>query len=163
MALDPHDIVLKAGRWYLVAHREDQLRTYRVSQILALTVIDQVFDRIAGFDLAAYWRSSITEFLQHGETTIRLSAGGRQRMRELLSQAVIDAVDATATGPDEHGWVTAVVPIESLEHAQAEFLRLGAEVEVIAPDSLRNRLAAVADTLTAMYTSGAPAVLSRPA
>ena len=56
-----------------------------------------------------------------------------------------------------------MVPIESLEQAQAEFLRLGADVEVIAPDSLRNRLAAVADALTAMYTSGAPAVLSHPA
>ena len=42
-----------------------------------------------------------------------------------------------------------MVPIESLEQAQAEFLRLGADVEVIAPDSLRNRLAAVADALTA--------------
>jgi hypothetical protein len=40
-------------------------------------------------------------------------------MRELLSQPVIDAADVTATGPDEHGWITAVVPIESLEHAGA--------------------------------------------
>jgi predicted DNA-binding transcriptional regulator YafY len=162
--LDPHGIVLKAGRWYLVARSEDQLRTYRVSQILALTVLDQVFDRMAGFDLTAYWRSSITDFragLQHGEATIRLSADGRQRLRELLSQPIIDAADATATGPDERGWVTAVVPIESLEHAQAEFLRLGAGVEVIAPDGLRSRLAAVADSLTAMY-AGRPAHIAAP-
>ena len=161
--LHPHGIVLKAGRWYLVARSEDQLRTYRVSQILALTVLDQVFDRIAGFDLAARWRASIADFragLHQGEATIRLSAEGRQRMRELLSQPVIDAAGATATRPDEHGWVTAVVPIESLEHAQADFLKLGADVEVIAPDGLRSRLAAVAGSLAAMYAGGGPAVLS---
>jgi predicted DNA-binding transcriptional regulator YafY len=82
---------------------------------------------------------------------IRLSADGRERLRDLFSQAVIDAADATATQPDERGWITAVVPIESLEHAQVEFLRLGADVEIIAPARLRDRMAGIAGSLAAMY------------
>jgi predicted DNA-binding transcriptional regulator YafY len=152
--LDPHGIVLKAGKWYAVAVTGGSMRTYRVSQILSLTTLPETFDRLPGFSLAGYWADSITEFragLQQGEATIRLSAAGRERMGDLFSSAVIDAADATATGPDRRGWITAVVPIESLEHAQAEFLRLGAEAEIIAPASLRDRMTAVARSMALMY------------
>lgn len=152
--LDPHGIVLKAGKWYLVAAREGRLRTYRIGQVLALAVLDERFERIAGFDLPGYWSARVAEFragLWQGEATIRLSPAGRQRLRERLSSAVIDAVDATASAPDRDGWVTAVVPIESLEHAQAEFLGLGAEVEIIAPGPLRDRMTSISRSLAVLY------------
>jgi WYL domain len=81
--------------------------------------------------------------LQHGEARIRLSPEGRERARDLLSQAVTAAVDATAVA-DEDGWVTAVVPIESPPHGQSSFLGLGAEVEVVEPESLRSLMASAA-------------------
>jgi predicted DNA-binding transcriptional regulator YafY len=74
--LDPHGIVLKAGTWYLVARPcgpdpgPAELRTYRVSQILRLTVLEEHFDRVPGFDLPRYWHSAVTRFragLQQGE------------------------------------------------------------------------------------------------
>jgi predicted DNA-binding transcriptional regulator YafY len=152
--LDPHGIVLKAGKWYAVAVTGGSMRTYRVSQILSLTTLPETFDRLPGFSLAGYWAASITEFragLQQGEATIRLSPDGRQRLGDLFSSAVIDAADATATEPDHRGWITAVVPIESLVHAQAEFLRLGGEAEIIAPARLRDRMTAVARSMALMY------------
>ena len=66
------------------------------------------------------------------------------------------AVDATAV-PGEDGWVTAVVPIESLPHAQAAFLGLGAEAEVVEPESLRAAMARAAAGMARLY--GAPAAL----
>ena len=152
--LDPHGIVLKAGKWYLVALGDGQLRTYRVSQVLSLTTLDEQFQQMPGFDLDAYWSGQVADFrrrLQQGEATIRLSPAGRRRLAELLGSAVIDAVQATATPPDEAGWVTAVVPIESLEHAESEFLRLGAEAEILSPAVLRDRMAATAQALAARY------------
>lgn len=152
--LDPHGIVLKAGKWYAVAATEGSMRTYRISQILSLTTLPGTFDRRPDFSLAGYWASRITEFragLQQGEATIRLSTDGRQRLGDMFSSTVISAVDATATEPDHRGWITAVVPIESLEHAQAEFLRLGAEAEIIAPASLRDRMTAIARSLALLY------------
>jgi predicted DNA-binding transcriptional regulator YafY len=152
--LDPHGIVLKAGKWYLVARAGTPMRTYRVSQIFGLATLDDQFEREAGFDLAAYWQSAVVEFragLQQGEATIRLSADGRERLRELFSTAVVDAADATATEPDEHGWVTAVVPIESLRHAEVEFLRLGGDVEIVSPAGLRDRMTGIARSLAGIY------------
>lgn len=152
--LEPYGIVLKAGKWYLVARGDGQLRTYRVSQVLSLATLDERFARMPGFDLPAYWSGQVTDFrrrLQQGEATIRLSPAGRRRLTELFSSAVIDAVQLTATPPDQAGWVTAIVPIESLEHAESEFLRLGAETEIISPAGLRERLAATARALAARY------------
>ena len=132
--LEPHGVVLKAGNWYLVARCDGRFRTYRVSQILGLADAGERFERAAGFDLPAHWASSVTDFrsrLQQGEATIRLSPAGRQRTRELITSAVIQAADRTASAGDERGWVTAVVPIESTDHALAEFLRLGADVQIL--------------------------------
>ena len=70
-----------------------------------------------------------------------------------MSSAVISAVEATASAADDDGWVSAVVPIESLIHAQQDFLRLGAEVEVLDPAELRARLAQTARSLAALYAA----------
>lgn len=99
----------------------------------------------------------MTEFrarLYQGEATIRLSQAGRDRLRELMSAAVIQAAGETATAPDPGGWVTAVVPIESMQHAESDFLRLGAGVEVLAPAELRQRLASAAHRLAGLYPPG---------
>jgi len=47
--------------------------------------------------------------------------------------------------------ITAVVPIESLENATHEFLRLGADVEILQPENLRDKVASVARSLAAIY------------
>jgi predicted DNA-binding transcriptional regulator YafY len=145
--------VLKGGKWYVVARCDGALRTYRISQVLSLTPLAEEFERLAGFSLPDYWAAHIIRFregLQQGEATIRLSPDGRERARDLLSQAVTAAIDATAV-PEAGGWVTAVVPIESLPHAQSSFLGLGAEVEVVEPESLRAAMANAAAGLARLY------------
>ncbi|WP_200214542.1 helix-turn-helix transcriptional regulator [Micromonospora coerulea] len=164
--LEPYGLVLKGGRWYVVAARPERAEpaTYRVNQILELTILDETFDRPADFDLAAWWRAHVVEFrarLHRDEASIRISPPGRERLREICSDAVVAAVDASAGPPDGAGWVRAVVPIESLTHAHGDLLRLGAEVEVLAPAELRARLADTAAALAALYapthsTAGAP-------
>jgi predicted DNA-binding transcriptional regulator YafY len=158
--LDPHGIVLKAGKWYVVARDAADpapMRTYRVNHILALTDTEERFARAGGFDLAVFWASSVAGFragLWQGEARIRLSQAGRDRMSEIMSPAVISAAEATASAADERGWVTAVVPIESLIHAHQDFLRLGADVEVLEPHELRLQLAQTARSLAAIYAAG---------
>jgi predicted DNA-binding transcriptional regulator YafY len=155
--LEPYGVVLKAGKWYLVARSQGQLRTYRVNQILALTTLGDRFERTPGFDLPGYWESSVVEFrawLHHGDATIRLSPAGRQRIREIMGDAAARAADETATPADERGWVTARVPIESVDHAHADLLRLGADVEVLAPGALRDRMRQTARTLALLYPGG---------
>jgi predicted DNA-binding transcriptional regulator YafY len=152
--LDPYGLVLKAGIWYLVAGSGNQARTYRVSQILDLNVLDETFARPDGFHLASYWAAYLTDFrssLYRSRATVLLTPAGRKRAGSLLSAEVTAAIEATAAPPDRQGRIRAVVPIESLTHAESEFLRLGPDVEVIEPPELRQRLAAAGARLARLY------------
>ncbi|OIJ88328.1 hypothetical protein BIV24_22430 [Streptomyces colonosanans] len=53
------------------------------------------------------------------------------------------------TGDD--GWTVATVPIESVEHAHDEFLRLGTAIEVLEPPELRARITATVTALARTY------------
>ncbi|GKQ35219.1 transcriptional regulator [Streptomyces sp. A012304] len=139
--LEPYGLVLKAGRWYVVAGPGP--RTFRVDQILRLTVTGEEFSRPDGFDLAAYWTVYQRDFharLYRARALVRLAPGVR------LPRAT--AVDGPA---DEDGWTVWTVPIESVDHAEGEFLRLGADVEVIGPPELRARLARTVAALAERY------------
>ncbi len=152
--LDPYGLVVKAGRWYLVARAGEDVRTYRVSQILDLHPLPEGFTRPDGFDLAAYWQGYLAEFearLRRGEAVLRLSPRGVERVPDLMTPGVVAAVRESAQPPDEEGWTRVTVPIESIEHALAEFLRLGTDVEVLAPAELRDLMAATAAELAARY------------
>jgi predicted DNA-binding transcriptional regulator YafY len=152
----PYGLVLKGGKWYLVAGGEPGWapRTFRVGKILDLSDTGEPFTRPDGFDLAGFWGEHIVDFragLQQGEAVVRLSPLARERLPDKASTAVVDAVARTAGPPDPYGWVTAVVPIESMVHAESEFLKLGAEVEVLEPAELRERLVRTALALARLY------------
>jgi predicted DNA-binding transcriptional regulator YafY len=153
--LRPYGLVLKAGRWYLVAATEpDRVATYRVSQILDLQSTGEGFKRPAGFDLAAYWRSYLDDFERRrhtSEAVLRVSPNGLERLTHHLGTGVTRAATASATPDRPRGWLRITIPIESVEHATGELLRLGAEVEVLAPAALRRRLASTAKRLALMY------------
>jgi predicted DNA-binding transcriptional regulator YafY len=152
--LSPLGIVLKAGRWYVVAAIDAAVRTFRVDQILDLSQLDEGFTRPPDFDLATYWRGYLLEFrdrLLQGEAVVRFSPTGRQRVPDLLSGIVAAAVDASAGPPDASGWVTATIPIESPTRAEVDMLRFGADVEVLAPPELRERVAGTVKSLNALY------------
>ena len=159
--LDPLGIVLKAGRWYLVARIDGDAapRTYRVGQILEAEVTGDSFERPADFDLAAHWQASLVEFrerLQQGQAVIRLSPQGRDRAADAYPANVMEALRRTESPPDGDGWVTATVPIESLTHAESEFLKLCRDVVVVAPEELRDRVAVTARALAALYSDESP-------
>jgi predicted DNA-binding transcriptional regulator YafY len=150
--LEPYGLVLKAGKWYVVADTGESVRTFRVKQILELSVLAETFDWPAGFDLSAYWQKHVADFrarLHEGQALVRLSPQAMQGLSHLMGRAVAEAAAVGDRQPD--GWTLARVPIESDSHAEGEFLRLGAHVEVLEPASLRERLAATATGLAALY------------
>ncbi|MGI5201518.1 helix-turn-helix transcriptional regulator [Spirillospora sp. CA-108201] len=172
--LEPLGVVLKAGSWYLIArpapgtptdHDTDtpadtgtapqDPRTYRVSRVLNLRTHTDRFDRPSGFDLAAFWAAYAERFeadAYREHATVKLSPDGLTRTQILLPPTMARAALATATPPGPDGWVQATLPIESVRHAHVEFLKLGADVEVIDPPHLRDMIAATARALAARYT-----------
>lgn len=151
--LEPHGMVVKAGRWYVVAGQPGSVRTYRVSQILRLQTLDSVFERPDGFDLAEHWASYLKEFNERrhrGDALVRLSPDLLRRLPDLLEPAAAQAAQASAGPPDSNGRIEVTIPIESLEHATGVLLRLGAQAEILAPPELRHR---ITETVTALATT----------
>jgi predicted DNA-binding transcriptional regulator YafY len=149
--LEPYGLVLKGGRWYLVAASNRQTRspnTYRVDQIVAVTPLDQPFEPLSDFDLATYWNDSVRSFkerLRSGTALIRLSETGAEHYRQATGERPV------VTDRSTDGWSTALVPIESIGHARGVFLQLGAHVEVLEPADLRAAMTAAAHELAALY------------
>jgi predicted DNA-binding transcriptional regulator YafY len=150
--LEPLGLTLKAGVWYLVAQAAGTPRTYRVSRFRALEVTETVFAPPAGFDLAAFWGEWVTAFearLLRGEARLRLSPEGLRGLCALNPAIERAARAAGPPGPD--GWTEAVIPIESVEHAAGDILKLGVEAEVLGPPELRERVAEIVRSLGAVY------------
>lgn len=150
-SLSPLGLVLKGGLWYLVAcpaGRDAKAgpRTYRASGILSLTVLPARVRRPAGFVLAAHWPTSVADFesrLMAGRATVRITEEGLSILRA-VQPAAAEWVERTAR-PEagaraRAGWVEAELPTEPDRYAARQLLRLGTEVEVLAPASLRKAL-----------------------
>jgi len=151
--VDPLGLVLKAGIWYLAAQVGNGVRTYRLSNILDLAVTGEPFDRPADFDLAAWWQASTQRFekeLAVDTAQLRVSASGMKALRD-LGAAVAQAAEASASAPDESGWRRVTIPIESIPHAAAQVLRLGAQAEVLKPAALRRALLERVSAVAALY------------
>ncbi|HZC06326.1 MAG TPA: WYL domain-containing protein [Ktedonobacterales bacterium] len=177
--LEPLGLVLKAGAWYLVARARPStadtrsalvasspaggdgdahaIRIYRVSRILALETLEERFGRPGDFDLAAHWRAWSQEFearIYHGVATVRFSARARELMAFSLGPTVARAAAQSASAPDQDGWTTSVIPIESIQHAVGDLLRLGADAEILEPPELRAWMVEMVSALAARYLPG---------
>ena len=156
--IEPYGLVFKAGRWYLVATGNQAMRTYRISRILDLQLLDVTFERDAGFDLAGYWRESVDglgERLHVDQAVIRLSADALGRLLEVSAPSVVDAARRTAE-PDEQEWVRVTIPVETPDQAIPELLHVGPDIEILAPLGLRQAMIEVLDSLTRLYATDLP-------
>lgn len=151
--VEPLGLVLKGGEWYAVAGSKKGIATYKVSNIQAIERTGTTFKRPKMFDLGNHWSESTERFeagLYRGTAVVRASAVGLKRLR-LLSDAVAKAVDRAGEEKDARGWVEVKIPIESVEHASGELLRVGPECEAVAPRELREAMTAIAREMTALY------------
>ena len=149
--VDPLGIVMKAGEWYLVARVSGGYRTYRIAKVLDLEMLDEGFQRPAGFDLPAHWRQDLKRFeasLHRGEAVLLVSGAALSRLDRLGADI---AEPIMAALPDAKGWRRALVPIEGIEQAAAMLLSFGAEIEVVSPPALRRQLAERAHQVLALY------------
>jgi predicted DNA-binding transcriptional regulator YafY len=137
--IDPLGLVLKGGAWYLVAHRSAGMRVYRVSRVVSVRPLEQPLQRPSEFELAAFWEQWSRNFedrLPRVQVTVRV---GEDVRRWLPGEPRID----------EEG--RAVVAFAHLGDAYRELMRFGAQVEVIDPPELRERIAQTSREVAAMY------------
>ncbi|MGN9762216.1 helix-turn-helix transcriptional regulator [Streptomyces sp. SD31] len=157
--LEPYGLVLKAGVWYLcarVAAEHGSYRVYRIDRFTAVDAGDERFERDEGFDLPGFWDERAEQFARsilRAEVVVRVSPGGVRGLPYAVDpQSAREALEA-AGAPDGDGWVTLTLPVESEEVAHTQLASLGPEVEVLAPEALRERFASDAVRLAALYRS----------
>ncbi len=139
--VDPLGLVAKGGTWYLVARKPEGYRTYRVSRIEEATLLDQPCERPPDFDLAAYWKAS-TEELQRSWTryqaVLRVEPRAARSLQRWRATSLVEPAPAGNAGE----WVTLRVGFDDEDQACFVVLGHGPRAEVIAPASLRERVAA---------------------
>jgi predicted DNA-binding transcriptional regulator YafY len=154
--VEPLGLVLKAGRWYLIAASGGAQRIYRLDKARSARVTDEAFERPHAFDLGQVWRSNVERFergLRSSTATLRVAPSALQSL-EAISADIAEPL--LAGEPDDAGWREAVVPIESIAHAASLLLGLGDRLEVIEPRELRHELARRAAGVVALYSRATP-------
>jgi predicted DNA-binding transcriptional regulator YafY len=141
--LDPLGVVLKAGVWYLVAGREGETRTYRVSRIRSARALPEESARPADFDLARYWADSVTSF-EVGAKRVTVTLDATERAIAILRHR---GHHAETVAP--HGGTS--VSFDDLGSAARELVALGGMVEIIDPPELLDRVLTTARDVVAIY------------
>lgn len=151
---DPLGLVAKGSVWYLIAAAEGGPRTYRVSRISEVTILEEPAVPRAEFDLAAYWDRSAAEF------------------REQLPRyyATFLANPAVMRWVRYRGWrleeetpegdrVRVRLRFDAGEEALQFALSFGGAIEVIEPRELRDKVLAGALEIAGRYYNGGPWIL----
>ena len=135
--VDPLGLVAKGSTWYLVAQTAKGLRTFRVSRIEAAKMLEKACERPANFDLAEHWKASTSRFLEGWEkveVTLRLKTRAAADIRRW--RMVLEEIE------NRDGWETLRVQFDHPEEAVFVVLGMGSKAEVLAPESVRVRVAA---------------------
>jgi predicted DNA-binding transcriptional regulator YafY len=128
------------------------MRSYRVSNVLDLTVLDETFERVTPFDLAGFWRGQLADFDRRRLTTtarVRVSPALVERLPDLGDHALSAAVAAGRVDAD--GWTRAELAIESPDGGAVHLIRYGGDMQVLAPDDVRAAVIALARAALAHY------------
>jgi len=144
--VDPLGLVARGSTWYLIATRDAELRTYRVSRIKEPQVLDVPACRPPDFDLAEYWKRSAAEFRQ------KLP---QYRATFLAKPAIMRWVRYRGWRLESEEQAGAFVRIQlrfdAEEEAMQFALSLGPDVEALQPDSLREKTLQAARDILRLY------------
>jgi predicted DNA-binding transcriptional regulator YafY len=156
--LEPMGLVIKGGVWYLVARTEDQIRTYRVSRVVAARRLEERFERPGEFDLAAYWTESSAAYERDAprlEVVVRVRPDRLGWLNDLIGEraaAAAERLDET----DEEGWLRLRLRIDWPLEVPARLLALGSDLEVLEPAELRSRVVTLARRVLERYPDVVP-------
>jgi predicted DNA-binding transcriptional regulator YafY len=153
--LEPLGLVLKAGTWYVVASVDGQIRTYRVSRVVAAEPSEDRFERPDGFDLARYWAESSEAYereVARMEVSVRVRPDRLGNLHDAVGNTAFDAAEYL-TEPDPEGWLRLRVRVDWPDEAPLTMLRAGPWLEVLGPPEIRARVAAAARAIAERYGS----------
>jgi predicted DNA-binding transcriptional regulator YafY len=132
--LDAIAVVLKAGDWYLIG-RSQTMRVYKVANIQNLSLLKEEFDRPSDFDVSQYWNNWIAAFegdIRNNQARLRVTQKGQNLLKDMGRLPI-----ANFPVPDQPDVTDIDLAVEGETNTVRQILALGAEAEVIAPETLR--------------------------
>lgn len=132
--LAPYSLICKSSLWYLLAERNQELRTYRVTRFRSVRVLDQSFSRRPDFDLPTYWQAQMQSFenvFSGYRCTLRVHPEHVSFVQWLMPGRWELVGDA-----DDQGWATISLMMETDLLAKMLVFGLTGFVEVISPPEL---------------------------
>jgi len=151
--VDPLGLVARANRWYLVAAKGDERRTYRVSRISAAQILPERAARPEDFDLAAYWEASSNRFREH-LPRYNATFVVTEHILPWICYRPWRVLEQTPVGNHRY---RVSLRFDAPEEARQCALAHGAELEVLEPQELREYVIATAQAVLAAYAGAAPA------
>ena len=149
--VSPLGLVARGSTWYLIAVRDNELRTYRVSRIKAPEILDLPAGRPPDFDLSAYWKRSADEFRQ------KLP---QYRATFLAKPAVMRWVRYRGwrleSEAQQGNFIRIQLRFDAEEEALQFALSLGPDVEVLQPTALRDKTRETAANILRLYQKERP-------
>jgi predicted DNA-binding transcriptional regulator YafY len=134
--VDPLGLVAKGSVWYLIALVHGDTRTYRVSRISGVEILDEPAIRPPDFNLAAHWDSSKTAFVERlpqYQFTALVQTGAIDDLRQAGRWSRIESIGPEQPDGRCPGTIRSERPVDALGLA----LSFGAALEVIEPEDLR--------------------------
>jgi predicted DNA-binding transcriptional regulator YafY len=143
--LEPYSLVNKSSLWYLIAQRDGEFRTYRVSRFHQVKVQPKNFTRRPDFDLPTYWNEHLQDFIDsfsEYKITLRVHP---ERLK--FVQWLTPGRWQLLGDPDADGWQTLRVVMDSPQLAKMLVFGLGVQGQVIDPPDLADSVRADARAL----------------
>jgi predicted DNA-binding transcriptional regulator YafY len=149
--LDPFGLVVQGGTWYLVARaRKRDIRTYRVSRIVAAEPLDEHHSIPDDFDLPTFWATRKEEFHQTREG-YRVVMSVRPAVVRLLGSGhhaeTLKLIDQEPSGD----WTRVEFTFETRWAAIDRVLGFGTRAVVLEPEDLRATVAALIAEMNLLY------------
>ena len=153
--LEPLGLVLKAGIWYVVAAVDGQIRTYRVSRVVAADPTGERFERPAGFDLGSYWAESAAAYerdVPRIAVDVRVRPDRIGQLEDAVGYRVVSAAERLEE-PDPDGWLRLRLRLDWPDEAPRVLIAAGRWVEVLGPSDVRAKVAATARAVAERYAA----------
>jgi predicted DNA-binding transcriptional regulator YafY len=149
-SVDPYGFIVNAGRVYCVAydHARRDLRTFAVDSISDPHTLARTFVRPNGFDVESYAAAAISGVLHAAETT-----EVRVRFEPRVAKAAVAAriVAEREVEQCDDGSAAITYRVADVDELVRWVLGWGAQAEIVAPESLRPRIALLASEIAAKY------------
>jgi predicted DNA-binding transcriptional regulator YafY len=144
----PLGLAQKGSVWYLLAATPRGLRTFRASRIRTVALTTDPVDRPPDFDLPAAWKQVVAQTDSRRRAVRAVVRVDRRQLAALREQF---GADLTSELPLDDGRYEVTIHRQSAEILGDELAGWGADLEVIAPVAVRDRLAQIGAELVARY------------